>query len=33
MKDVSAELEVHLNTEKTFTACDLYELVLANGNT
>ena len=33
MKDVSAELEVHLNTEKTFTSCDLYELVLANGNT
>ena len=32
MKDVSAELAIHLNTEQTFTSCDLYELVLANGN-
>lgn len=33
MKDVSAELAIHLNTEKSFLACDLFELVLANGNT
>lgn len=33
MKEVSAELATHLNTEKTFTSCDLFELVLSNGNT
>ena len=32
MKTVSAALETHLNTEKNFTSCDLFELVLANGN-
>ena len=33
MKDVSEELAQHLNTEKNFTSADLFELVLANGNT
>ena len=33
MKDVSEELAEHLNTEKNFTSADLFELVLANGNT
>ena len=33
MKEVTAELATHLNTEKTFLSCDLFELVLANGNT
>ena len=33
MKEVSADLATHLNTEKTFLSCDLFELVLANGNT
>ena len=33
MKDVTADLATHLNTEKTFLSCDLFELVLANGNT
>lgn len=33
MKDVSADLATHLNTEKNFLACDLFELILANGNT
>ena len=33
MKDVGAALAAHLNTEKNFTSCDLYELVLANGDT
>ena len=33
MKDVTAELAEHLNTEKCFTSCDLFELVLKNGNT
>ena len=32
MKTVTQELATHLNTEKNFTSCDLYELVLANGN-
>lgn len=33
MKEVTENLATHLNTEKTFLACDLFELVLANGNT
>ena len=33
MKTVSNELATHLNTEKNFVSCDLFELVLANGNT
>ena len=33
MKDVSEELAAHLNTEKNFISADLFELVLANGNT
>lgn len=33
MKTVTEELATHLNTEKTFLACDLFELILANGNT
>ena len=33
MKEVSADLATHLNTEKTFLSCDLFELILANGNT
>lgn len=33
MKEVTAELATHLNTEKAFLSCDLFELVLANGNT
>ena len=33
MKDVSEELAEHLNTEKNFLSADLFELVLANGNT
>ena len=32
MKTVSNALAIHLNTEKNFTSCDLFELVLANGN-
>lgn len=32
MKTVSNELATHLNTEKNFVSCDLFELVLANGN-
>ena len=32
MKTVTQELAAHLNTEKNFTSCDLYELVLSNGN-
>lgn len=32
MKTVTQELATHLNTEKNFTSCDLFELVLANGN-
>ena len=33
MKTVSNELATYLNTEKNFISCDLFELVLANGNT
>lgn len=33
MKTVSDELATYLNTEKSFTSCDLFELVLENGNT
>lgn len=33
MKDVTADLATHLNTEKSFLSCDLFDLVLANGNT
>ena len=33
MKTVSDALSNHLNTEKNFTSCDLFELELANGNT
>lgn len=33
MKTVSNELATYLNTEKNFVSCDLFELVLANGNT
>ncbi len=33
MKTVTQALETHLNTEKSFTSCDLFELRLANGNT
>lgn len=32
MKTVSQALATHLNTEKNFTSCDLFELVLASGN-
>lgn len=32
MKTVSAALATHLNTEKNFLSCDLFELVLASGN-
>ena len=32
MKTVSQALATHLNTEKNFISCDLFELVLANGN-
>lgn len=32
MKTVSNALAIHLNTEKNFTSCDLFELELANGN-
>lgn len=31
MKQVSEALEVHLNQEKSFLSCDLYELVLKSG--
>ena len=33
MKTVSDGLATHLNTEKNFTSCDLFELELASGNT
>ena len=33
MKTVTSKLESHLNTEKNFVSCDLYELQLASGNT
>ena len=33
MKTVTTALQNHLNTEKNFISCDLFELVLANGNT
>lgn len=32
MKKVTTDLETYLNTEKSFTSCDLYELALSNGN-
>ena len=32
MKTVSDSLAAHLNTEKNFTSCDLFELELASGN-
>lgn len=32
MKKVTTDLETYLNTEKSFTSCDLYELTLSNGN-
>ena len=32
MKTVSQALATHLNTEKNFLSCDLFELELANGN-
>jgi hypothetical protein len=33
MKTVEAALQTYLNTEKNFISCDLFELILANGNT
>lgn len=33
MKTVNKSLETYLETEKNITSCDLYELVLYNGNT
>lgn len=33
MKTVETALQNYLNTEKNFISCDLFELVLANGNT
>lgn len=33
MKSVTKDLETYLNTIKNITSCDLYELVLADGNT
>ena len=33
MKTVEPALQNYLNTEKNFISCDLFELVLANGNT
>ena len=32
MKTVSQALQTYLSTEKSFTSCDLFELVLASGN-
>ena len=32
MKTVNKSLETYLETEKKITSCDLYELVLDNGN-
>ena len=32
MKTVNKSLETYLETEKKITSCDLYELVLENGN-
>lgn len=32
MKKVTTDLETYLNTEKSFTSCDLYEMTLSNGN-
>lgn len=32
MKTVDTALEKYLNREKQITSCDLYELVLFNGN-
>lgn len=33
MKNVTTALSNHLNTEKNFVSCDLFEIKLANGNT
>ena len=32
MKQVNSSLETHLNTAKNLMSCDLYDLVLFNGN-